>query len=226
MTEHKSKSTSAQVTKYAELSMQCPVSWGKQHCTCNEVEQGVGGGGVTNKSFALAELLNKHSWRQQIRNSALQGRTFLHEMKKSFWGRLSNRRQITTRCVLFCGPQFGEIFFTAAVAVTAEPSQLFWGYLSAEEAQRSILTIQHYWSLLCSITHFITALSWALAPKFEHMTKLKVKVSPAEHLQQPCPLSVRDPHLILTFNIRLDFRSTVTVTHCCNGHWLVKWEKP
>lgn len=108
MTEHESKSTSAQVTKYAELSMQCPVSWGKQHCACNEVEHG--GGGVTNKCFTSAELLYKHSWRRQIRNSALQGHMFLHEMNKVSEDVYLTEDKLPPDAFWFCGPQFGEIF--------------------------------------------------------------------------------------------------------------------
>ena len=157
--------------------MQCPLSREKQQCRCNEVERG----GVTNKRFTSAELFYNTADNGRLGSQHFRAACFfffLFSRAKSLGRRLSNGRQIATRCVADIWTSVWRnptLFMT--VTVTAKPSQA--AVLGESDCKRSTMNTacfditaeQPYWLTRSHITNFITpSLSWGVDHPFQHMT--------------------------------------------------------
>lgn len=135
MTEQNSKLTSAQVAKYAQLSiqLQCPLSGEKQHCRCNEVEHG----GVPNKCFTSAEPLYNTADKGRLESQHFRAACFpFFSETRSLGRRLSNRRQIASRCVLDIWTLLGQWQWQLS-----SPKHLFWANSTAGETQWTTLEL-------------------------------------------------------------------------------------
>lgn len=95
---------------------QGPVSGGKQHCGCNEVEHG----GVTEKYSSSAKLLYEHSRRRQTGKSAFRDTCSRWRKKKfltTFVWRKINYRQMCSSYMDLGGRE------SSYVALCAKPMQ-------------------------------------------------------------------------------------------------------
>lgn len=102
---------------------QGPVSGGKQHCGCNEVEHG----GVTKKYSSSAKLLYKHSRQRQTGKSALRD-TCSPGRKKTFLTTFVswkiNYRQMRSRYVGLGGRESPYVMACAKPMQTAASGSL------------------------------------------------------------------------------------------------------